>query len=396
MKKLWIYKTAAVVWLAATACSHDGESVDNTAGLKAVAAYTDALELGWDAVSGAAGYEVEYASASGAETLPTGENRIVLTDLASDTEYSVRIRSVAENGSGVWIGSVKARTAAFSVSLTSYNVLATEAKSPWEGRVQAVCNIIRKADHDPDVLCLQECGADPVLSDMQRLLADEYDAHLVPVSTADPALIFWKRDKFEKTGAGYTNMLLGDSNYTSADFPTSRYAHFVKLREKSSGKEFLVYDIHIKTNGTSVSYQKLRYDCISALCPAALQRAREAGGIPVFILGDFNNYWNTVDNGVISAPAACAGFGFVDSPTIARECVNLNYKTSGVDLNGFAEPRDNGNYRIDYVFGYSSMPFGVSEYRTVIDFVDKTTHRIATPVPSDHHPVNAVFHLSYR
>lgn len=386
---------AAIVSLVAAACSEEGESVVGTTGLKVVAAYTDGLEYGWEAVSGAAGYEVEYTSASGTETLRTGENRIVLTDLVSDTEYSVRIRSVAENGSGVWVGPVKARTAAFSVSLTSYNVLATKSKSPWAGRVQAVHELITRTDHDPDVLCLQECGTDPVFSDMQRLLADEYDVHVVAVSTADPALIFWKRNKFEKTGAGYTNMLLGDTNYTSADFPTSRYAHFVKLREKSSGKEFLVYDIHIKTNGTSTSYQKLRYDCISALCPAALQRAREEGNIPVFILGDFNNYWNTVDNGIISAPAACASFGFVDSPTIARECVNLNYKTSSVDLNGFAEPHDNGNYRIDYVFGYSFMPFGVSKYQTVIDFVDKETHKIAKPVPSDHHPVNAVFHLSY-
>lgn len=388
--------TAAAVSLAAVACSDDGESAGNVTDLMTVAAYTDGLEFGWMAVSGATGYEVEYASASGAETLRTGEPRIALADLMPDTEYSVRVRSVGENGPGAWIGPVKVRTAAFSVSLTSYNVLATEAKSPWEGRVQAVHDLIRKADHDPDVLCLQECGTNPVLSDMQQLLADEYDVHVVAVSTADPALIFWKRDKFEKTGAGYTNMLLGDPTYTSADFPTSRYAHFVKLREKSSGKEFLVYDIHIKTNGTSTSYQKLRYDCISALCPAARQRASEEGGIPVFILGDFNNYWNTVDNGVISAPAACASFGFVDSPTIARECINLNYKTSSVDLNGFAEPRDNGNYRIDYVFGYSSQPFGVSKYQTVIDFVDKATHRIATPVPSDHHPINAVFHLSYR
>jgi len=388
--------TVAIVFLAAAACSDDEESAADAMGLTTMAAYTDGLELSWEAVPGAVGYEVEYASASGAETLRAGDPKIALMDLMPGTEYSVRVRSIGENSSGAWIGPVKARTAAFSVSLTSYNVLATEAKSPWEGRVQAVHDLIRKADHDPDVLCLQECGTDPVLSDMQRLLADEYDVHVVAVSTADPALIFWKRDKFEKTGAGYTNMLLGDPNYTSADFPTSRYAHFVKLREKNSGKEFLVYNIHIKTNGTSTSYQKLRYDCISALCPAARQRASEEGGIPVFILGDFNNYWNTVDNGVISAPAACASFGFVDSPTIARECVNLNYKTSSVDLNGFAEPRDNGNYRIDYVFGYSFTPFGVSKYQTVIDFVDKATHWIVTPVPSDHHPVNAIFHLSYH
>ncbi len=395
MKKL-IYMAAVVVSLTATACSDDGESAADATGLTTAAVYTDGLEVNWEPVAGAAGYEVECASASGTETLRTEEPGIAWTGLEPDTEYSVRVRSIGERGSGVWIGPVRVRTAAFSVSLTSYNVLATETKSPWAGRMQAVHDLIRKADHDPDVLCLQECSVEPILSDMQRLLADAYDVHTVAVSTADPALIFWKRDKFEKTGAGYTNMLLGDPNYTSADFPTSRYAHFVKLREKNSGKEFLVYNIHIKTNGSSTSYQKLRYDCIAALCPAARQRACEEGGIPVFILGDFNNYWNTVDNGVISAPAACASFGFVDSPTIARECVNLNYKTSSVDLKGFADPRDNGNYRIDYVFGYSSMPFGVSAYQTVIDFVDKATHRIATPVPSDHHPVNAVFHLSYR
>ena len=99
--------TVAIVFLAAAACSDDEESAADAMGLTTMAAYTDGLELSWEAVPGAVGYEVEYASASGAETLRAGDPKIALMDLMPGTEYSVRVRSIGENSSGAWIGPVK-------------------------------------------------------------------------------------------------------------------------------------------------------------------------------------------------------------------------------------------------------------------------------------------------
>lgn len=287
-------------------------------------------------------------------------------------------------------------TGAFDVSITSFNVLGVDSKAEWAPRVGAIGKIINKEGHCPDILCLQECADTAKQSDLRRLFADKYDSHSIGLTDASPALILWDRSKFARTDAGYSDMLLGDPGYGMSDYTVSRYAHYVRLMEKSTGCEFLVYNIHLKTNSSTVSYQKLRYDCITALCPAATDRADRLGGIPVFIMGDFNNYIDTEESGYISAPSACIAGGFTESSSVARECINLNYKTSGVDLNGKATPRPDGNYRIDYIFYRYGGPVTVSRYQTVIDFVGGSTEDISTPVASDHHPVNASFHLEYR
>ena len=45
--------TVAIVFLAAAACSDDEESAADAMGLTTMAAYTDGLELSWEAVPGA-------------------------------------------------------------------------------------------------------------------------------------------------------------------------------------------------------------------------------------------------------------------------------------------------------------------------------------------------------
>lgn len=399
MKHLTIFAACLLLFGAAACSDNDERQPYNPAELTVTVAYTDVIELAWTAQPDAVGYDVEYSSKTGVRTVHASGTRCELTGLDADTDYSIRMRPLYEDAQGMWSEPVRVTTASFSVSVSSYNVLGVESKALWAPRAGAVGAIIRRADHDPDILCLQECKSEPIYSSVQELLADDYDVHTIATSRADagPALIFWKKDRFELVKGGYTDMLLGDPKYSSGDFTPNRYAHFVQLREKHSGHELLVYSIHVKTNGASVSYQQLRYDCISALCPAAIDRASKAGGIPVFIMGDFNNYMTTVDDGVISAPAACIEGGFTESAAVARECVNLGYKTSGVDMvNGKAEIRPDGNSRIDYIFCRYDRPFSVSKYRTVIDFIDGSATDIRKPVPSDHHPVNAVFHLSYR
>ncbi|MGN1231972.1 MAG: endonuclease/exonuclease/phosphatase family protein [Candidatus Cryptobacteroides sp.] len=287
-------------------------------------------------------------------------------------------------------------TGAFDISITSFNVLGVDSKAEWAPRVKAIGDIVNLEGHCPDILCLQECSDTAKQSDLRRLFREKYDSHSIGLTDASPALILWDRQKFSKTDAGYSDMLLGDTGYGMSDYTGSRYAHYVRLMEKSTGCEFLVYNIHLKTNSSTVSYQKLRYDCITALCPAAIDRAERLGGIPVFIMGDFNNYIDTEEAGCISAPSACIAGGFTESASTASECINLDYKTSGVDMSGKATPKPDGNYRIDYIFYRYAGPVSVSRYQTVIDFVNGSAEEISTPVASDHHPVNAIFHLEYR
>ena len=256
---------------------------------------------------------------------------------------------------------------------------------------------------DADVFCLQETANEDKQNDLIDLFNSEYDHHLIGVKDveASPSLIFWKRERFELVDAGWTDMLQGNNSYTAGKYSTHRYAHYVQLREKASGGEFLVYNLHLKTNGTSVNYQKLRYDLITSIAPAAKARSRKLKAIPVFMMGDFNNYWDTVYDGIRSAPSACAACGFTEVSTVAKTQLNLQYKTSSVDMTtgelDWKKNQSEGKHRIDYIFFYAARNnVEVGRYWTVLDFVDGSTTHVKTPVPSDHAPVNAVFTLKYQ
>lgn len=281
-----------------------------------------------------------------------------------------------------------------SVRISSFNVLADAGKAPWASRKDAIRGIVTRSSHNPDIICFQECHSDPPLSDLQAMFADAYTFHKSSKSGISPSLIAWKKDKFQYSNGGVVDMLQGNSAYVSSDYTTHRYAHWVKLQSIADGRELFVFDIHVKTNGSSVSYQQLRYDCITALCPKALGMA---GNCPVVICGDFNNYMNTVD-GVISAPAACKAGGFTEAASVAAKTENLRYKTSGIDLEGAQAHKWSGgtDQRIDFIFASCAGGFSVPFYQTVIDFASGSDINLNTPVPSDHHPVSADFVFKYE
>ena len=255
---------------------------------------------------------------------------------------------------------------------------------------EAVKAIITRTDHDPDVIGFQECSTNPIKSSMPTLLANAYTFHVSADSNCDPALIAWKKDKYTLVEGGITDMLQTNLEYTAAT-KKSNLAHWVRLKEKAGGREFLLYNIHVKTNSSSVSYQKLRYDCIQGLLEAAAFRSKHAGDIPVLIVGDFNNYLQTVEEGCISAPAACLAGGYADAASAAATRKNFQYKTYVTDVDeGVVSTWSSKDSRLDYIFVWSSKGAAVESYQTVIDFIPGSTTRINTPVPSDHCPVNAV------
>lgn len=283
-----------------------------------------------------------------------------------------------------------AATEPFTVSVSSFNLLGVYSKLAWEPRQEAVKAIITRTDHDPDVIGFQECSTNPIKSSMPTLLANAYTFHVSADSNCDPALIAWKKDKYTLVEGGITDMLQANLEYTAAT-KKSNLTHWVRLKEKAGGREFLLYNIHVKTNSSSVSYQKLRYDCIQGLLEAAAFRSKHAGDIPVLIVGDFNNYLQTVEEGCISAPAACLAGGYADAASAAATRKNFQYKTYVTDVDeGVVSTWSSKDSRLDYIFVWSSKGAAVESYQTVIDFVPGSTTRINTPVPSDHCPVNAV------
>lgn len=378
------------------ACNKDDSKSTQAVSISQTAAYTNAVTIRWDAVGDAVAYEVSYNIGAVNYVQTTTDCQYTIEGLNANTQSSVRVRYQTSDGStSNWSAAKAVKTAAFELSFTSFNVLGVETKAEWSPRASSVDHVIRLENNNPDVLCMQECSTENITNSLITMFSDEYDYQKLSVD-GSPKLIFWKRSRFDKVRGGYTDMLLGDANYTSSDYATSRYANFVQLREKSCGKEFLVYDVHLKTNSSTESYQKLRYDCITALCPAIIKRAADAGGIPVLLGGDFNNYLGTTYNNIPSAPAACISCGFTEASSVARTLVNFNYRTSNIDMvNGVVTPVTDSDSRIDYLFYHSVNPIGVSKYETILDWAENSTTVIRQPVASDHLPVNATLHLSY-
>lgn len=276
------------------------------------------------------------------------------------------------------------------LSVATYNVLHVESKAPWAPRKDAMNEMVHSLG--TDVICFQECGYVPMIDDLQEMLKEDYEFHsIMPITEFDPALICWKKGKYSKVDGGYSYSLLGDTEYKYSEHGSS-IAHWVKLKEVSSGKCFLVYDIHLKA-GSEAATQKLRFHCMQGLCPAVIARAENDGRIPVIMAGDYNNYKTTVIDDYPSSPAVAESYGFVDPSTVAVNKINDGFKTSDVDMTG--EKGAVQGSPIDYVYVYAFHGFTVPEHRIHINFVEGSDVRIQTPVPSDHHPVSATFELNY-
>ena len=286
-----------------------------------------------------------------------------------------------------------------SVSVTTYNLLSRrfEHKSPWDARKQKVGEIIRQENHDPDILGCEESQDEIQMNDMIAMLSPDYAYREMGIE-ASPRIIFWRKSRFEAVESDNIDLLSVYPDYAPDEYATCRYANFVRLREKSSGHELLVYLVHVKSGGKrSNEYQLLRRQCIQSLCRVAKAKSDSLGGMPVIAMGDLNNYAKTVINGVPSAPMTFVENGFADTFDSAAERLNAGYKTyspqSCID-EGTATPAD-VNDRLDYIFVYPPKCAEVQRWAAIINFLPGSDIRVEKPIPSDHHPVNARLVLNY-
>ena len=295
--------------------------------------------------------------------------------------------------------SFAAKPERMSVSVTTYNLLSRQFvhKSPWEDRKQQVGKIIRQENHNPDILGCEESQDEVQMNDMIAMLSPEYAYREMGIG-ASPRIIFWRKARFELVESDNIDLLNIYPEYAPDEYLTSRYANFVRLREKSSGHELLVYLVHVKSGGKrSNEYQLLRRQCIQSLCRVAKAKSDSLGGMPVIAMGDLNNYAKTVINGVPSAPMTFVENGFADTFDLAAEHMNAGYKTyspqSCID-EGTATPAG-VNDRLDYIFVYPPKCAEVRRWAAIINFLPGSDVRVEKPIPSDHHPVNARLVLNY-
>lgn len=288
------------------------------------------------------------------------------------------------------------------VSVTTYNLLSKKFhdKSPWELRKEKVAGIIRQKGHNPDILGCEEVADPEQMNDLIELLRDDYDYREMGIE-ASPRIIFWRKGRFDAIDSGNIDLLAEFPEYGPEEYYASRFANYVRLRERNSGCEVLIYLVHVKSGGRRHDdYQLLRRQCIQGLCRVAKAESARSGGLPVIALGDLNNYAKNITNGIPSAPLTFVEEGFADTFDLAAERVNAGYKTysSQACIDEGKATRAGEDERLDYIFIYPAGCATVNRWAAIINFLPGSEESVEKPIPSDHHPVNArlTFHYSNR
>lgn len=302
----------------------------------------------------------------------TGE-KLLVEGLKPDTEYSVRVRAAAGSDWTDWSVTKTVTTYSLEISVGTFNLLGATYtfKGPWDVRKGPAGRLILNDAFFPDILGTQETANEQQMNDMIAMLREHYDYRAGEHETMSAHLVFWKRERFELVEAEDVDMM-GD-NYPGK-YLTSRYANYVRLREKATGNEILVYDIHPRA-GNDVETQKLREMTAKGLATAALRKARETN-LPVIITGDMNNYPTTMIEGVAGTPLTLTSKGFLDTYAMTENRTNGDFSThcsqENVAEDGSLTVGRNGTKRIDYIYAYPYERAAASDYAIVIDFADDT------------------------
>lgn len=257
-------------------------------------------------------------------------------------------------------------TAPFNAA--TYNLrLNTEADGPdrWALRKDAVRALIRY--HEFDLFGTQEGLADQIddLAEMQEFdhagVGRDDGRH-----AGEHSAIFFRRARFE---------LLGHGDFWLSQTPDRpsigwdgrccrRLASWVRLRERESGREFVVFSAHFDHEGVVARRESARL---------ILRQAEAiAGPLPVICLGDLN-----------STPASDAARTLAARLRDARESsLAPPYGPVGT-FNGFRLDAPLAD-RIDYIF--------VSEHFEILKYA-ALTDSLGARFPSDHLPVVARLRL---
>ena len=157
------------------------------------------------------------------------------------------------------------------LNVMSYNIRYANASdkgdAAWDARKEASVTMIR--DVKPDVIGMQE----PRFSQAQYLIGEltEYEHYYLAPDDKDSQhrnAVWWRKDRFEMLAQGY--FFLNEKDITQ---PIKGWGHnqfrtalWVKLRERSTGKEFFFFNTHLAHRASPVEggdIEKESYDAKS-------------------------------------------------------------------------------------------------------------------------------------
>ncbi len=208
----------------------------------------------------------------------------------------------------------------------------------WDNRKDWVCQSMDF--FDVDVFGAQEVIASQLADMAQRLPGYDYvgigrnggtEGEFCPV--------FYKKASFElmEDGTFWLSETPEKANSQGWDAALPRIVTWVRLKVKSTGKEFYVFNTHFDHRGKTAQLEsaKLLKQRINTI----------AGDLPFVVMGDFNFSPSFKAYSILTEKRNPSGVAINDTKGIADQEYGPSYT-----FNGFALEPDQNRERIDYVF----------------------------------------------
>ena len=240
----------------------------------------------------------------------------------------------------------------YSFTMTSFNVLGSQHTAPGgdaqefaPGRIRAEWAAALLSSYGSSVAGLQELQADQ-LAGIDRAMGGRFD--------------FWPGTA--KGGAGIPQSLMWDTSVWKATYRdvfsipfmgTTRPQPIVRLQNIATGRE--IYAINIHNSPKDAQGREGERDKATQIEIAVIKQLRQQDGIPVFIMGDFNEH----------AEAFCKITGQTD--LVAAQ---------GGSNDGTCHPP--AQMRVDWMFGSTDAPFTGFRFDTGAQVRRITDHAVLT------------------
>lgn len=241
----------------------------------------------------------------------------------------------------------------------------------WSTRKDVCIKIIKS--HNPDIICLQEVLKIQYL-DIKKALGNymsfgfegpDMDAYPEGYNGIAKNVIFFSKDKYEYVSSGCywlseTPLIAGSKSWETA---RARHCNWVRLRDKSTKKEFRVLDLHLDHIAQSAKEQQIKL--------VMEESSQYDNNFPQLLAGDYNA---DMQNEVIKMIKSS---GWTDTFAAVNGEIEPGGTTHGF-LGAKAKPGKTG--RIDFIF--SRGPIITTASKIVKD-------EIGGIYPSDHYFIYA-------
>lgn len=174
-----------------------------------------------------------------------------------------------------------------NITVISFNIRydnPDDGMNGWMFRKEAVSRLIN-SEH-PDVLGIQEALAGQM--EFLILYCSDYDHVGIGredgKNSGEYAAVFWLKDRFSLIDSGHFWLsATPDIPSKGWDAACHRMVTWVQLSEKSSGKEFFVFNTHLDHVGEEARRESIK------LISTKIREITENIDMPIFLTGDFNS-----------------------------------------------------------------------------------------------------------